>query len=181
MKKVFIIIPLILLFCKSYSQDIGISHIYAGYGFGNIAAIALELSDEEIAGKFGQAFLGYKVRMFKSKKFSIGIHASYCSAYSKQDNFGYIDVKVFSIYSKFDYHWLLKRNSDLYSGISLGTSYFNVKDYSSGTTLPPSKGNAFGVHFNMIGYRHSYGKLSQFVELGFMNLGFIQAGIAYNL
>jgi len=181
MKKSFIILIITMIYFNSFAQNkMGLSQIYAGYGIGNIGAIALRASGENVEGNIGQIMIGYK-RPFAKSRFTIGLHASYCSAYSETTSSGYFDVKVFSFYSKFDYHWLLKEKIDMYSGIALGTTYFNVQNFSSNYNAP-EKGNSVGLHLNIFGLRHQLTKnFSQFFEFGFMNLGFIQYGVAYNL
>lgn len=181
MKKSFTIIIIALFYLNSFAQNrMGLSQIYAGYGIGNIGAMALRASGETVAGNIGQLMIGYKTPIAKSR-FTLGLHASYCSAYSETTSSGYYDVKVFSFYSKFDYHWLLKEKIDMYSGIGLGTTYINVHDYSTSFN-PPAKGNSFGAHINVFGLRHRLSEnFSQFFEFGFLSLGFIQYGVAYNL
>ncbi|MCK9561330.1 MAG: hypothetical protein M0R02_01280 [Bacteroidales bacterium] len=178
MKKLYTFIAFVFIYLNTFSQsEMGINQIYAGYSLGyNIAAEVIKLAGESVDGKFGQFMLGYKTKIGKSR-FSVGLHASFCSAYSTST----YDVSLFNFYSKFDYHWILNEKSDFYSGIGVGTSYFNIYDYTLNINAP-IKGNAVGIHINLIGYRHNFSKnFSEFIELGFLNLGIVQIGLAYNL
>lgn len=182
MKKLIAVIIIGFGFTNLFSQNkMGINQIYIGYGIGNTASQLIKYVDENVNGSFGQIMIGYK-RQFGESKFSGGLHGSYCSAYSDYSSNEYIDVKFFHFYSKFDYHWILDEKIDLYSGLGIGVSYVTLHDYSSTEFNAPYKDNVAGIHFNIIGIRTVINdNFSSFVELGYRNLGYLNAGWCYNL
>ncbi|HVX26096.1 MAG TPA: hypothetical protein VHB70_07125 [Parafilimonas sp.] len=83
--------------------------------------------------------------------------------------------KIFAVMPAFNYSYLIKKHSQLYSEICAGPAFSNKKQYEKGTTE-----NKADVAFQctVLGYRFG-NQVQAYTELGYGYKGILQAGVSY--
>lgn len=112
-------------------------------------------------------------------RIGVGIQLDIVNYFTERDTIknAIATAKSFDVAAKFNFHWLKKNKTDLYSGITLGVSSFKYEDNSSEEAEFKSTGGVFrftvigsrfyisdhialGAFFNTVAYSYKNGEIS---------------------
>lgn len=194
------IITVILLMGIIYpisAQEKGISEVKAGYGyftstqtiydFGEMFQFVFSFDNESYENEksTGAIYFGYNYAV--SDRFTIGGVFAYeqinADTKSGNDKVGKMKSTFYTVAIESCYHYFLKENFSMYSGLGLGYSFGNTNFVPSSSSIEkPFKNNANTPNFHITGFGVKFGKkFGGFAEVGFGYKGLINAGISLKL